>query len=142
MRAGLRPRRGLPGQDERGRRGWDNGYTYQYWTGRGWSADLSHAAPLTGYREPLQVSVGDYPGRGLVMIEQTSVAGDFSVWQARRPPGPGGKTRTGRVPCTSGKPPGLCRALIGHPELSTRDDLMISFFNPGTNHVEVAAYPW
>ena len=41
-----------------------------------------------------------------------------------------------------GSQPGLCRALIGHPELSTRDDLMISFFNPGTNHVEVAAYPW
>jgi hypothetical protein len=122
--------------------GWDNGFTYQYWTGAGWSADLSHAAPVTGYREPLQVSVGDYPGRGLVMIEQTSVAGDFSVWQAAAPTGPWRETRTGRVPCTSGKLPGLCRALIGHPELSTRDDLMISFFNPGTNHVEVAPYPW
>jgi len=125
---------------------WDNGFSYQYWTGAGWSADLSHAAPVTGYREPLQVSVGDYPGRGLVMIEQTSVTGDFSVWQAAAPTGPWRETRTGRVPCTAGKqagqPGGLCRALIGHPELSTRDDLMISFFNPGTNHVEVAPYPW
>ena len=121
---------------------WDNGFSYQYWTGAGWSADLSHAAPVTGYRESLQVSVGDYPGRGLVMIEQTSVTGDFSLWQAAAPTGPWRETRTGRVPCTSGKPPGLCRALIGHPELSTRDDLLISFFNPGTNHVEVAPYPW
>ena len=37
------------------------------------------------------------------------------------------------LPCTAGKqagqPGGLCRALIGHPELSTPDHLLISFFN-------------
>jgi hypothetical protein len=123
---------------------WDNGFSYRYWTGRGWSADLADAAPLTGPATPGGVSAGDYrgTGRGLVMIEQTSVAGDFSVWQAAAPAGPWRETRTGRVPCTPGRPPGLCRALIGHPELSTPDDLLISFFNPGPNHVEVATYPW
>jgi len=125
--------------------GWDNGFTYQYWTGAGWSADLSHAAPLAGYGEPLEVSVGDYPGRGLVMVEQTSAAGDFSLWQAPAPTGPWRQTGTGRVPCTAGKSAqavDLCRALIGHPELSTRAELLISFFNPGDSHVEVVAYPW
>ena len=39
-------------------------------------------------------------------------------------------------------PISLRRALIGHPELSTRNELLISFFNPGDNHVEVSAYPW
>jgi len=125
--------------------GWDNGFTYQYWTGGGWSADLSHAAPLTGYREPLAVSVGNYPGRGLVMIEQTSAGGDFSLWQAAAPTGPWRQTGTGRVPCTAGQRTqavDLCRALIGHPELSTPNELLISFFNPGDSHVEVVAYPW
>jgi hypothetical protein len=125
--------------------GWDNGFTYQYWTGGGWSADLSHAAPLTGYREPLAVSVGNYPGRGLVMIEQTSSGGDFSLWQAAAPTGPWRQTGTGRVPCTAGQRTqavNLCRALIGHPELSTPNELLISFFNPGDSHVEVVAYPW
>ena len=125
--------------------GWDNGFTYQYWTGAGWTADLSHAAPLTGYPEPLGVSVGNYPGRGLVMIEQTSAGGDFSLWQAPAPTGPWRQIRAGRVPCTAGQgtlPVDLCRALIGHPELSTQDDLLISFYNPGASHVEVVAYPW
>ena len=52
--------------------------------------------------------------------------------------------RPGPVPGgEAGRPArsGLCRALIGHPELSTPDDLLISFFHPGTNHVEVAALP-
>jgi len=103
------------------------------------------AAPATGYREPLNVSVGDYPGRGLVMIEQTSAGGDFSLWQAPAPTGAWRQIGTGRVPCTAGKPAqavDLCRALIGHPELSTRDELLISFFNPGESHVEVVAHPW
>jgi hypothetical protein len=131
---------------------WDNGFSYRYWTGRGWSAALADAAALTGPEAPAGVSADDYrsAGRGLVMIEQTSAAGDFSVWQAAAPTGPWRETRTGRVPCTAGRPGGqqggqqggLCRALIGHPELSTPDDLLISFFNPGTSHVEVAAYPW
>jgi len=125
--------------------GWDNGYTYQYWTGDGWSADLSRAAPLTGYGEPLEVSADDYPGRGLVMIEQTSAGGDFTLWQAPAPTGPWQQTGTGRVPCTAGQRTqavDLCRALIGHPELSAPNELLISFFNPGDSHVEVVAYPW
>jgi hypothetical protein len=151
---------GLCGHNCRGRGGvflartaatavsWGNGFAYRYWTGRGWSAALADAAALTGPATPGGVSAGDYrdAGRGLVMIEQTSAAGDFSVWQAAAPTGPWRETRTGRVPCTAGKqagqPGGLCRALIGHPELSTPDHLLISFFNPGTSHVEVAAYPW
>ena len=122
----------------------DDGFTYRYWTGRGWSADLASAATLTG-RGPLQVSAGDYSaaGHGFAMIEQTSAAGDFSVWQAAAPAGPWREIRTGRVPCTAEIHPGdLCRALIGHPELSDQGELLISFFNPGAEHVEVSAYPW
>jgi hypothetical protein len=124
---------------------WDNGFGYRYWTGRGWSATLADAASLTGQATPGGVSAGDYPGtgRGLVMIEQTSVAGDFSLWQAATPTGPWHQAGIGRVPCTAGKQGAdLCRALIGHPELSDRSDLLISFFNPGADHVETLSYPW
>ena len=128
---------------------WGNPFSYQYWTGDGWSAQLAAAGSLIPATDPLGVSVGDYAadGRGLVMIEQTSLNGDFQAWQARagHPAGPWRRLLAGRVPCTRGNEPGadgLCRALIGHPELSTRGDLLISYYDPGNGHVGVAAYPW
>ena len=34
-------------------------------------------------------------------------------------------------------------ALIGHPELSTGADLMVSYFDPvGLAHLHLAAFPW
>jgi hypothetical protein len=96
---------------------------------------------------PLGVSVGDYSADGhqLVMVEQTSLAGDFQVWQATSPAGPWRRVRGGRVPCRSGAGHGageLCRALIGHPELSTRNQLLISYYNPGNAHVDASAWSW
>jgi len=125
---------------------WQNGFSYQYWTDQGWSASPYSAVPLRA-GPALLVWAGDFSatGHGLVLIEQTSVGGNFTVWQAAAPAGPWRQITAGRVPCGAGKrgkPNGLCRALIGHPELSTRSDLLMSFFNPGTNHVEVSAFPW
>jgi hypothetical protein len=126
---------------------WGNPFGYQYWTGDGWAAQPAAAGSLLPAAHPLGVSVGDYAadGHGLVMIEQTSLNGGFQAWQARSPAGPWRRLLAGRVPCTRGTEPGtdgLCRALIGHPELSTRSDLLISYYNPGNGHVGVAAYPW
>jgi len=125
---------------------WDNPFTYQYWTGGGWSPQPAPGS-LIPAGHPLGISVGDYTadGQGLVMIEQTSLAGGFQAWQARSPAGPWHRLLAGRVPCTAGAEPGaagLCRALIGHPELSTRSHLLISYYNPGNDHVDVSAYPW
>ena len=126
---------------------WQNPLTYQYWTGDGWSPDEAAARTLIPADHPLGISVGDYTadGHGLVMVEQTSLAGGFQVWQAGSPAGPWRRILTGR--CRAARnaaqgPEGLCRALIGHPELSTRSDLLISYYDPGTSHVEVSAYPW
>jgi hypothetical protein len=126
---------------------WQNPASYQYWTGRGWSLDPNTAASVLPASHPLGVSVGDYAADGhqLVMVEQTSLAGDFQVWQAASPAGPWRRGRSGRVPCRSGTGPGageLCRALIGHPELSTRDQLLISYYNPGNAHVDGLAWSW
>jgi hypothetical protein len=125
---------------------WQNGFSYQYWTGRGWSPSPYSAVPLRA-GPPLLMWAGDFSatGHGLVLIEQTSVGGDFTIWQAAAPPGPWRRITAGRVPCGAGKrgdPNGLCRALIGHPELSTRSELLMSFFDPGANHVEVSAFRW
>lgn len=85
------------------------------------------------------------------MIEQTSLAGGFQVWQATAPAGPWRPVRSGQVPCRPGAAAGtqgaegaqdLCRALIGHPELSTRRQLLISYFDPANDHVDVSAYQW
>ena len=126
---------------------WGNPFTYQYWTGAGWSPQAAAAGSLIPAGHPLGISAGDYAaaGQGLVMIVQTSLAGDFQAWQARSPAGPWHRLLAGRVPCTRSTEPGaegLCRALIGHPELSTRGDLMISYYDPGNGHVRLAAYPW
>lgn len=127
---------------------WRNPFGYQYWTGGGWSgspwaaASLLPAAPRV-----LGISAGDYgaDGHGVVVIAQTSLSGDFTAWQGASPAGPWRRALSGRVPCTAGSrrgADGLCRALIGHPELSTRGRLLLSFFDPGTGHVDVASYPW
>jgi hypothetical protein len=133
---------------------WQNPLAYQYWTGSGWSPDEAAAGalvPAAGSRVPgggpLGISVGDYTadGHGLVMVEQTSLAGGFQVWQAGSPTGPWRRILTGRVPCRRGGQRGtgaLCRAIIGHPELSTRRQLLVSYFDPGNDHVDVSAFPW
>lgn len=129
---------------------WRNPLSYQYWTGSGWSLDPGAAASVLPAAHPLGISAGDYraDGHGLVLVEQTSLAGNFQVWQAGSPAGPWRRVRTGRVPCRAGSGPAahgagsLCRALIGHPELSTRSQLLISYYNPGTGHVDASAYSW
>ena len=126
---------------------WRNPLTYQYWTGGGWSPDEAAARTLIPAGHPFGISVGDYAadGHGLVMVEQTSLAGGFQVWQARSPAGPWRRGITGVVPCSRGAQHGteaLCRAVIGHPELSTRGQLLVSYFDPGNYHVDVSAYPW
>ena len=126
---------------------WRNPFTYQYWTGDRWSSQAAAAGSLIPAGHPLGISVGDYSadGHGLVMIEQTSLAGGFQAWQAGSPAGPWRRILTGRVPCAKGAESGaegLCRALIGHPELSTRSRLLISYYDPGNYHVDVSAYPW
>ena len=126
---------------------WRNPFTYQYWTGAGWSPQPAAAGSLIPAGQPFDISVGDFAadGKGLVMIEQTSLEGGFQAWRAGSPTGPWRRILTGRVPCTDGTEPGaegLCRALIGHPELSTRSRLLISYYDPGNFHVDVAAYPW
>jgi hypothetical protein len=135
---------------------WDNSADYQWFVRPGvWSRSPSAARSVVSGARPLGgVNVSDFTslGQGLVMIEQTNIGGGFTVYEARSPAGPWRVKTTGTVPCGSGSG-GLCHALIAHPDLSTRDKLLISFFNPAATpyynpsagaegHLEVAAFSW
>jgi hypothetical protein len=134
---------------------WKNPAAYQWATGKGtWSSSASKAKTvIPGVRALGGISAGNYHsvGQPYVLIAQTSIGGNFTVYEASSPAGPWKVKLTGTVPCTSG-PPGsttLCHAIIGHPDLSTRASLFISFLNPGAGpsfnpdgHVEVAAFAW
>lgn len=127
---------------------WRNPFAYSYRTSAGWSPSATAAASLLPPGPaPLGVAVGDFTtaGHGLIMIEQTSLTGAFTAWRSASPAGHWHRVLSARVPCTRGTGSfsgDLCRALIPHPDLSTPSHLVISFFNPGTDHVEVSSFPW
>jgi hypothetical protein len=120
----------------------------------GFISNASAATSVLPGATPLAVNVGDFAavGQHLVMVEQTSAVGGFTVYEARHPDGPWQQKLTGTVPCTT-EGDSFCRAIIGHPELSNDNDLLISYFNPAATpyyypsagpegHVMVAAFPW
>jgi hypothetical protein len=86
------------------------------------------------------------PGRRLVLVEQTGIEGAFTVYGSVSPTGPWKRIRSGRVPCRDrGGYANFCRAIIGHPELSTPAELVLSYFDPAAGahgHVMVAGYRW
>ncbi|SMD17651.1 hypothetical protein [Kibdelosporangium aridum] len=88
------------------------------------------------------VSVHRFGSAGLHAILQKDLGGGFEVWRAATPVGPWIQRSSGKVACSGGSGHDLCRALTGHPELSTADHMMISYFNPGSGHVEAALVPW
>jgi hypothetical protein len=133
---------------------WTKPARYRWYAGRsGWTANPGDAVSVIHGARPLGVSVASFSsvGHGLVLVEQVSEAGQFIAYQADRPAGPWRRLLSGTVPCTSGA--GFCRAIIGHPDLSTGADLLVSYFDPGARpryhpsertegHVMVASFPW
>ena len=125
---------------------WRNPFTYQYWTGDGWSAQAAAALADTGW--PAARHLGRRlrsrrPGTGDDRADEPG--GRLPGLAGQLAAGPWRRLLAGRVPCTRGSEPGaegLCRALIGHPELSTRSRLLISYYDPGNYHVYMSAYPW
>jgi hypothetical protein len=120
---------------------------YQWWTGSGWSSNYADAGNVIPSATPFAISVGDYSnvGHGIVLIAESNLVGGFQVFTAPSPTGRWQPLQTGQVPsatnCTGGE--FGCYALIGHPELSTGADLMLSYFDPdGLGHLHLAAFPW
>ncbi len=125
----------------------DDQQAYQWWTGSGWSSNYADAANAVPDATPFGISVGDYSssGHGIVLIAESNLVGAFQVFTAPSPTGPWELLQTGQVPsptnCSGGE--FGCYAFIGHPELSTPSDLMLSYFDPyGLGHLHLAAFPW
>jgi hypothetical protein len=113
-----------------------------------WTADAAGAAPVIAGPQPAGVSVASFlaAGRRFVLVEQTGIEGAFTVYGSVSPTGPWKRIRSGRVLCRDGVGyANFCRAIIGHPELSTPGELVLSYFDPAAGahgHVMVAGFRW
>lgn len=130
---------------------WADPFRYQWWIGGSlgpWTPDAAAATSIIAGARPSAVSVADFSaaGRQFILVEQTDIGGGFTVYESRAPAGPWRRIRSGRVPCrVGGGYANFCRAIIGHPELSTRTELVLSYFNPlagARGHVMVAGFSW
>jgi hypothetical protein len=130
---------------------WANPFAYQWWTSirsSPWTPSPAAAASIIPGARPSAVNVQDFAatGHGLALIEQTDISGRFVVYVTRSPTSRWAKLTAGHVPCRAGSGyANFCRAIIGHPELSTRARLYLSYFNPAAaahGHVMVTSVPW
>jgi hypothetical protein len=130
---------------------WTDPQSYQWWTsGRSgpWTTNPAAASAVIPGPKPAAVSVADFAaaGRRFVLVEQTGIGGAFTVWGSSSPAGPWKKIISGQVPCRPGADSAnFCRAIIGHPEFSTRAQLVLSYFDPAAEaygHVMVAGFRW
>jgi hypothetical protein len=130
---------------------WGNPLSYR-WLASGpagtWTSDQGAATAVIAGPSPSGVSVASFAavGRGYILVEQTNIDGAFAVYGAASPVGPWKRVTSGRVPCRAAAGyANFCRAIIGHPELSTRGQLVLSYFNPvaaAHGHVMVAGFRW
>ena len=130
---------------------WSNPFSYQWLAGAPsgtWTSEAAAAAGVIAGPRPSGVSVASFAsaGRGIVLVEQTSIDGAFAVYRSASPDGPWRPVRSGRVPCRAAAGfANFCRAIIGHPELSTPAALVLSYFTPAAGpqgHVMVAGFRW
>ena len=134
---------------------WANAGSYRWYAGHSvWTAKARGATSIFSGSRPLEISVESFAdvGKGLVLIEQTNDVGAFTVYQATRPAGDWVETTSASLPCTT-EGVSFCRAIIGHPELSTGSDLLVTYFDPGAEpyynhgagpegHVMATVVPW
>jgi len=125
---------------------WRDAGSYRFWAGSGWSADPDDATSVVPGAKPSSgVAAGDFSavGKGFVIVETNDIHGGFTVWRSSTLAGGWTATHVGTTPCSGGGS-GLdfCRAHIGHPELSTTSNLLMSYYNPADHHLKVTAVPW
>jgi hypothetical protein len=125
---------------------WRNSANYRWWDGAGWSAAYADAASIIpGAKPNSAVYAGDFSavGKGFVVVESTSIHGDITVWRSSSLTGTWTATHIGQTPCQgNGEGFNFCRAQIGHAELSTTTNLLLSYFNPADKHIRMMAIPW
>jgi hypothetical protein len=134
---------------------WARASRYRWYAGpTRWKAAPAAAVSVISGARPAAVTVNDFAavGHGLVLIEQISIVGAVTIYQASRPTGTWTEKASDKVPCAI-EGDSFCRAIIGHPELSTRKELLVSYFDPAATpqydpsagaegHVMIAAFRW
>ncbi len=123
------------------------GYRWRATSGA-WTPDAALAGPMIAGPKPSGVSVAGYPGAGrrFVLVEQDGIGNAFTVYGSAAPGGTWKPVMSGHVRCRAGAGyANFCRAFIGHPELSTPGELVLSYFDPAAGaygHVMVAGFRW
>jgi len=130
---------------------WTDPLSYQ-WRSPGpsgpWTPDAAAATSIIAGATPSAVSVADFSAAGhhFVLVEQTAINGAFTLYESATPAGAWTRIRSGHVPCRAGTGfANFCRAIVGHPELSSPAQLVLSYFDPGAGprgHVMVAGFRW
>jgi hypothetical protein len=132
---------------------WGTAANYRWWNGSTWTTDHSAAASVLTGVEPWGIHVADYSavggGKRLAMVVKDSFfdSPHFRVYTATNPWGPWTAGPVGRVPdhCRGG---GFgCYSFNGHPELSTAQSLVFSWFSPGDRnpdggHIRLGTIRW
>jgi hypothetical protein len=125
---------------------WDSPSAYQWLDGGTWTPAAASATSIIGPATPAALSAGNFSavGQGIVLIEQTGIGGSFAAYEpVSSLTGTWRRVLSASVPCGSGT--SLCHAIIGHPELSTAGELMVSYFDPAqgpAGHLMADAFAW
>jgi predicted small secreted protein len=140
---------------------WGQSSAYQWWSQpvagqpAGWnsgSAGSSHSVSVlpAGVTPVGGANVEDYAGTSskhlAMMVDTFFGAAPFQIYEATSPTGPWTAGPAGQVPdaCSAGT--FGCYALTGHPELSSSQQLVFSWYSPDDvdkyGHVRIASVPW
>jgi hypothetical protein len=125
---------------------WASPSTYQWRAGGTWTSAAASATSIIPSATPAAVTAANFSsvGQGVVLIEQTGVGGGFIAYEpASSLTGTWRQVISASVPC--GNSTGLCHAIIGHPELSTTGELMVSYFDPAqgpAGHLMADTFAW
>jgi hypothetical protein len=134
---------------------WGRASNYAWWSQSrsadgGWTHQASSATSLLTGLKVYGVSAGDYSATTLhkyVLLIQTQFhTAGFALFEARSLTGPWKQGPVGRVPdgCSIGV--FGCYSLNGHPEMSTQESFVYSWYSPGEREgqgrVNIAALRW
>jgi hypothetical protein len=130
---------------------WGDPSKYRFWNGSRWGTSYASSANVISGVTPFAISVGSYPGKGLVLLADAgeySNSGIMQVYTGSSPTSWSLLTTDNNVlsdTCNSGAYG--CYALNFHPELSTSTNLAFTYYDPGggsngLGHLYMATYPW
>ena len=125
---------------------WRDSDSYLFRAGTAWTTDWSQSQPMVpGARPAGLVHVVDARslGKGLVLVEQLDLAGGYRIWRSDFFTTGWTELTSGTSGCGSNPSPiDMCRTFAAHVELSTEDQLLLSYYDPGPSHLSMVAVPW